>query len=172
MTDVMSDGIARFNQLADADARAELHSCLAVSRWIGEMAAARPYASASDAATRAGARARTMSPAEVESALARHPRIGERAGAQHDAAFSAREQSSMAQADVDVAAAIRAGNVDYENKFGRVFLIRAAGREPAEIFNELQRRLANDDAAELSEVVEQLAQIAEGRLRVLLGESA
>ena len=172
MTDVMSDGIARFNDLTDAAARAELRSCLAVSRWVEETAAARPYASVSSAETQAGALARTLTPDEVEAALARHPRIGERASAQHDAAFSAREQSSMAQAGDDVTAAIRAGNVAYENKFGRVFLIRAAGREPVEMLTELNRRLANDDAAELSEVIEQLAQIAEGRLRVLWGESA
>ena len=172
MTGVRSDGITRFNELPEADVRAELHSCLAVPRWIEEMVAGRPYASAPDALTQAGARARSMSPAEVESALARHPRIGERASAQHDAAFSAREQSSMAQAGDDVAAAIRAGNTAYENKFGRVFLIRAAGREPAEILAELTRRRSNDELAELPEVVEQLGQIAQGRLRVLLGGSA
>ncbi len=172
MTEVKSDGATRFNELTEADAQAELHSCLAVPRWIDEMVAGRPYASAADAITLGGARARTMTPAEVELALARHPRIGERASAQHDAAFSAREQSGMAQAGEDVAAAIRVGNVAYENKFGRVFLIRAAGREPAEMLVELQRRLASDDGAELSEVIEQLAQIAEGRLRVLLEESA
>ena len=71
----------------------------------------------------------------------------------------------MTDADADVADAIAAGNAAYEERFGRVFLIRAAGRSPAEILAELNRRLENDDDAEASESLDQLAQIALLRLR-------
>ena len=66
-----------------------------------------------------------MSP---QAALARHPRIGERAGHDYNAAHSAREQAGVYLADRDVAARIAAGNVAYEDRFDRVFLIRASGR--------------------------------------------
>ena len=85
---------------------------------------------------------------ELEAALARHPRIGERAGAGHDAAFSAREQSGVDRSDADVAARLADGNRAYEERFDRVFLIRAAGRDAAEILAELERRLDNDDETE------------------------
>ncbi|MDQ3457450.1 MAG: 2-oxo-4-hydroxy-4-carboxy-5-ureidoimidazoline decarboxylase, partial [Actinomycetota bacterium] len=98
---------------------------------------------------------------EVEAALARHPRIGERAGAAHDAEFSAREQAGVAS---DEHEALRRANAAYEARFDRVFLIRAAGRSGAEILAELDRRLQNSDEAELAEVIVQLGEIAVLRL--------
>ena len=71
----------------------------------------------------------------------------------------------MTDAAAGVTAAIAAGNVAYEQRFGRVFLIRAAGRAPEQILAELQRRLRNDDQAEASEALAQLAEIAILRLR-------
>jgi 2-oxo-4-hydroxy-4-carboxy-5-ureidoimidazoline decarboxylase len=49
-----------------------------------------------------------------------------------------------------------------------VFLIRAAGRSPQEMLAELRRRLANDAAAERTEVTEQLAQITGLRVKELV----
>lgn len=49
--------------------------------------------------------------------------------------------------------------------FGRVFLIRAAGRDRAELLAELRLRLRNDTATELREIGGQLREIALGRLR-------
>jgi 2-oxo-4-hydroxy-4-carboxy-5-ureidoimidazoline decarboxylase len=63
-----------------------------------------------------------------------------------------------------VAQRLAAGNVAYEERFGHVFLIRAAGRSGAEILAELERRLANDAAAERAETVDNLRQIALLRL--------
>ena len=71
----------------------------------------------------------------------------------------------MTDAAADVAAAIAAGNAAYEDRFGRVFLIRAAGRSPEEMLAELQRRLGNDDDTEAREALGQLAEIAVLRLR-------
>ena len=65
--------------------------------------------------------------------------------------------------------AIRAGNVEYENRFDRVFLIRAAGRSPQEILAELRRRLSNTPEDERAEVVTQLREIALTRLETVLG---
>ena len=62
------------------------------------------------------------------------------------------------------AAELAAGNVAYEQRFDRVFLIRAAGRSADEILAELERRLENDDAAERDETVRQLREIAVLRL--------
>ncbi|MET0813427.1 MAG: 2-oxo-4-hydroxy-4-carboxy-5-ureidoimidazoline decarboxylase, partial [Microbacterium sp.] len=50
-------------------------------------------------------------------------------------------------------------------RFGRVFLIRAAGRSPEEMLAELDRRLSNDDGTEAAEATGQLAEIALLRLR-------
>lgn len=78
----------------------------------------------------ASAAASSLDDAALERALSRHPRIGERAQAgRHDAAHSAREQSGVDRDDADLAARLLAGNRAYEERFDRVFLIRAAGRD-------------------------------------------
>jgi 2-oxo-4-hydroxy-4-carboxy-5-ureidoimidazoline decarboxylase len=86
-------------------------------------------------------------------------------GENAEAAASRREQAAMTTAADDDVAAIAAGNAAYEERFGRVFLIRAAGRTPGEIRAELERRLTNDPDAETLEATRQLAEIALLRLR-------
>ena len=157
-----------FNALPEAEARERLTTCLDVPRWVDTVLEGRPYAD--QAALQAVAtNAAELDDAELEAALARHPRIGERASAGHDAAFSAREQSGVDRDDVDVAERLAAGNRAYEERFDRVFLIRAAGRDAAEILGELERRLGNDDGTERGETVTQLREIALLRLEQVVG---
>jgi 2-oxo-4-hydroxy-4-carboxy-5-ureidoimidazoline decarboxylase len=158
-----------FNRLPEPEARERLAECLDVLRWVETVAAGRPYAD-HDALHATARAAAALDDRELEQALARHPRIGERAGAGHDAAHSAREQAGVDPADREVAERIAAGNAAYEERFDRVFLIRASGRTGPQILAELERRLGNDDDAERAETVEQLTQIALLRLDQLVGE--
>ena len=59
---------------------------------------------------------------------------------------------------------LRAGNEAYEERFGRVFLIRAAGRSAEEILAALESRLSNDEDTEQAIVADQLREIALLRL--------
>lgn len=163
--------IEEFNRLNDHAAGSLLMTCLAVPRWVDEVLSGRPYATTPALVTAAGERASTLTAEEVEAALARHPRIGERAGDGHDAEFSEREQAGFNREDADLASAMAMGNVEYERRFGRVFLIRAAGRSAEEILAELRRRLANTPAAEVGEVVQELGAIAVLRLEQLVSQS-
>ena len=153
-----------FNVLPVAEATERLLTCLAVPRWAADVVDGRPYADLAALAKQADAAAATLTDDEVAAALARHPRIGERAGAGHDAAFSAREQAAVAPDDE-----LMTGNKEYERRFGRVFLIRAAGRTAPEILAELRRRLDNDEATEQAETVAQLREIALLRLPEVVG---
>jgi len=108
--------------------------------------------------------------AEIDEAIAHHPRIGEKPtgeGAAQD--FSRSEQASLDEDDAELAAAIAAGNKAYEDRFGRVFIIRAAGRTRAEILEELERRLELPNSTELEIVGEQLRDIALIRLEKFYG---
>lgn len=148
-----------------------LPECLAVDRWVLEVAAAAPFASLDELLERANAAAASLSDQELEQALSHHPRIGERAeGAGLASAFSRREQASADADDAELSAAIADGNRAYEARFDRVFLIRAAGRNRAEILAELNRRLHLDDASERETVVTQLREIALLRIRAALTE--
>jgi 2-oxo-4-hydroxy-4-carboxy-5-ureidoimidazoline decarboxylase len=153
-----------FNTLPEAEARERLLTCLAVPRWADEVLAGRPYADPAGLADAASRAAATLSDTELEEALSRHPRIGEEASVGHDAAFSRREQAGVEGTDPAVAERLAEGNRAYEEKFGHVFLIRAAGRDATEILSELERRLSNDEGTERAETLGALRQIALLRL--------
>ena len=142
--------------------REVLTSCLSVPRWVDEVLAGQPYDTARALLAAADRAARELSDVELDQALSGHPRIGERGGAQ-----SQREQSGV-DSGSDTVARLAAGNAAYETRFGRVFLIRAAGRDADEILAELERRLDNDDATERAETVDNLRQIALLRLEATL----
>ena len=138
--------------------REQLLSCLSVPRWADDVLAGEPYADRESLLAAADVSARSLSDSEIDEALAAHPRIGERGGA----------QSQKEQAGIDPSDRLAAGNAAYEERFGRVFLIRAAGRDAEEILAELERRLGNTDEAERAETVDNLRQIALLRLEAQL----
>ena len=74
----------------------------------------------------------------------------------------------MLDADAATRDALRDGNRAYEERFDRVFLIRASGRSPEEMLAELNRRMDSDEETERAEVIEQLAQITGIRVRELV----
>ncbi|MDZ5079215.1 2-oxo-4-hydroxy-4-carboxy-5-ureidoimidazoline decarboxylase [Nesterenkonia sp. HG001] len=167
--EAMSVALAEFNSAPDEQARAQLRSCLNVARWIERLLEARPFASVDAAVESARHAAHPLTPGEIDQALADHPRIGERTEAESaEAEFSRREQAGLGEADASVEQRLAAGNRAYEQRFGRVFLIRAAGRSHEEILAELERRLQLDPAEELEIAGEQLEQIAALRLEGLL----
>lgn len=148
--------------------RAALLACLAVPRWADEVAGQGPYASAAALIEAARAAATPLPRDEIDQAMAEHPRIGEKpTGSSQAAGFSRTEQASVDADDAELAAALAAGNRVYEERFDRVFLIRAAGRSRREILDELQRRLLLDDDTEAAIVGSELRDIALLRLGVL-----
>ncbi len=160
-----SNALSDFNTADDAAARELLLTCAAVPRWAEEVASGRPYPDV-EAVLDAARNAAPWTDADVDAALARHPRIGERAeGEEADAAHSRREQSGVDTSDTTTAERLRAGNRAYEERFGHVFLIRAAGRSAEEILAALEQRLTNDPATERRIVAEQLREIAVLRLQ-------
>ena len=158
-----------FNRLSPSQARDALLACAHVGRWADAVAGGRPYASVDDAVDAALAAAHPWTDDEVDSALSRHPRIGERAeGDAADAAMSRSEQSGVDPSDDDVTRRLAEGNRAYEEKFGHVFLVRAAGRSAEEILEQLTERLGNDAGTERANAARNLREIAALRLRGML----
>lgn len=163
--------LAEFNAADSAAAQAALRPCIDVSRWVEAVAAARPFAARDQLLEFAAQAANPFTPAEVEAAMAHHPRIGERpTAASTEASMSRSEQAGVDPADAAAAEALARGNREYEEKFGRVFLIRAAGRTAPEILQALNQRLSNSPAEEDTIVAQQLREIAVLRLEGLISE--
>jgi len=96
-----------------------------------------------------------------------HPRIGEhkaKAATEQSLAWSSGEQSA-AQLTDETQAALAAANVEYEQRFGRIFIVCASGKSAAEMLEILRGRLSNDAETELLEAGEQQRQITQIRLR-------
>ena len=147
--------------VTDAELREGLGACLHVRRWVDDVVAEAPFASVDALLDVARDKATPLSPGEVDEAMADHPRIGERPkGAGTSASFARAEQASSASADEDLARRLAEGNAAYEERFGRVFLIRAAGRSRPEILAELERRLRLDPDEEIAIVGQELRDIA------------
>lgn len=150
--------------------REDLLTCLRVPRWADALAG-QSYDTLLGLERTAVAAATPLSPEEIEGALAAHPRIGDAStSADAEAQFTADEQAASQSDDPELARRLAEGNAAYEAKFGRVFLIKAAGRTREDIVAELERRLATDNVAELAEVANQLRGIALLRLRALYAD--
>lgn len=153
-----------FNEMSRDAADRLLRPCLDIDRWVRTLVDGRPYRSAEKLIDAARVAADPFTEKEVEAALAHHPRIGQRAeGGSAEAALSRSEQAGLA-VDDNVQQRLRAGNEAYEERFGRVFLIRAAGRSAEEILAALESRLTNDERTELLVAADQLREIALLRL--------
>lgn len=154
-----------FNTAEAEQASKWVRACADVERWVDAVVAGRPYGSVTEAVAATQSLANPWTEAEIDAALARHPRIGERAqGSDADAAMSRSEQSAVADAQAGVTERLAQGNREYEAKFGHVFLIRAAGRSAEEILAQLDQRMRNTPEQERHNAAQNLREIAGLRL--------
>ena len=166
------DGFARrpagavgcLDELPDDELRARLLEVCSSPRWADLVAAARPFGAAEEVYAAGDRALAALSEADLDQALAGHPRIGERA---HSAA-SRREQSGVS--GDETLAALAEGNREYEARFGHVYLVCASGRSGEELLAVLRSRLRNDAATERRVVREELGKINRLRLQRLVEE--
>ncbi len=162
-------GVPDFDRAMPADAAALIAPCCASVRWIDALVAHRPHSSLAGITDASDAAIAQLSWPDIEQALAAHSRIGDRAeGADRESAWSRQEQSAAATPEADIQQALVAGNAEYEQRFGHVFLICATGRSAEDVLAALTRRLENPPDTEREIVRDELTQIVRLRLAKLL----
>jgi 2-oxo-4-hydroxy-4-carboxy-5-ureidoimidazoline decarboxylase len=178
-------GLERLNGLPDGAAQEELLACCSSARWAAEVASGRPFATVGEVLARSDDSVAGLARADLEDALAGHPRIGDRSGVGpaagagaavgqpgHGAAaavgWSRQEQAGVQAADQAVVRALADGNDAYERRFGHIYLVCATGRSGAELLALLRERLDNDPGTEWDVVRRELGKINRIRLRKLL----
>ena len=154
--------IEEFDAWDAGEAAAAVRACAEVESWVAALVSGRPWGEVDALMDEAVRRAAAWTDAEVEGGLAGHPRIGERGGE-----LSAREQAGVGD-EPDLARRLAEGNRRYEERFGRIYLVRAAGRTGEELAGLLEQRLGNDPETERAVVHGELAEIAVLRLRGLV----
>lgn len=161
--------LAALNALDDSAAAAELTRCCGARRWVDEMLAARPFRTESElfeAATRVW---ESLAPEDWLQAFAHHPRIGDATAARAQTQqWSRQEQAGMDAASESVRIELARGNVEYEQRFGFIFLIAASGKSASEMLAALQERLTHDRDTEVRVAAREHARITRLRLEKLL----
>jgi 2-oxo-4-hydroxy-4-carboxy-5-ureidoimidazoline decarboxylase len=166
--------LERLNGLPAELARQELLACCSSARWAAEVASERPYASAGEVLARSDESVAGLGQADLEEALAGHPRIGDRSragpapGEGAAADWSGQEQAGAHTADPATLQALADGNEAYERRFGHIYLVCATGRSGAELLALLRERLGNEPGTEWDVVRRELGKINQIRLRKLL----
>lgn len=156
--------LERFNTAAPEVAGELLDICAPIPSWRAGLLARRPYASQSELLAMARELSAQWSDLEVDAALAHHPRIGEKvAGEGAEARASRQEQGNLSEDERARLEWVEA-NQAYEQRFDRIFLIRAAGRTPEEMMSQLQQRMGNSPEEEARVRAGELAEIALLRL--------
>lgn len=134
-------------------------SCCGSRAFATAVAAGRPYASADALEAAISSAFASLTWEDVQEAMAGHPRIGDRV-----TGTSAAEQSGVGDAS---RGALVTGNVAYEERFGHVFLICAAGLTGEQMLAALRERLCHEPAAERAVAVRELQKITVLRARKL-----
>lgn len=172
-----SNGLDRLDRLEDrtgldvlnkasAETAARMLGEVCASRaWIAAVLTRRPYETPRSLYARSDTATATLGAEDLEEAIEGHAVIG---APRQDDPRSAREQSGVDRAGDVVLADLRTGNLAYERRFGRVFLICASGRSAVEMLAELHDRLDNDPATEWEVTREELRRINRLRLEGLI----
>jgi OHCU decarboxylase len=166
--------LTRWNSLPPEEATLEILPCCGSHSWARQMAALRPIEDEGSLLAASDKIWRSLTEADWMQAFAHHPRIGHSVAPStapaRSAQWSSEEQRKVGAAGDDVVAALAEGNRAYEQRFGRIFIVCAAGKSAQTILNILRRRLQNDEQTELQESAEQQRQIASLRLKKWISE--
>jgi len=158
--------LQQFNRYDLQQARQVIAHCVAIAAWQSQLLARRPFRDTTELYRVASELMANWGEEELLSALDAHPRIGERpAGQSSEAEASRNEQAAVQESDAQSKEAIRLANQRYEQRFHRIFLIRAKGRSPQDILTSLAQRLQLSDAEDIKVSVQQLREITLLRLQ-------
>ena len=170
----MRPALERLNALPAGEAEARFLACCGSSAWARRMAAAHPFASVEDLAAAADRAWRELSKDDWLEAFAAHPPIGVAGTGPADlhpppnSAWSRQEQVGTESASPETLANLADANLEYEDRFGHIFIVCASGRNAAEMLAAARERLGNDPETELAIAAEEQRKITRLRLERLL----
>ena len=168
--------LEEINRLPSQDVETEFLKCCGSTRWAKRMAEARPFTDANHLLSKADEIWWSLSTDDWLEAFRAHPKIGEKKAATAQSAeaqrWSAQEQSQSQQAAAETKAALAEGNLRYEDRFGFIFIVCAAGKSAGEILASLSQRLGNNHETERRIAADEQRKITQLRLNRLVDSSS
>lgn len=163
------DVLARWNHLPAELASEQILPCCGSSAWARELAASRPLHDEAGLLAASDEIWQGLKPEDWLEAFSKHPQIGEKkapaAASTQAASWSEQEQQKVSSAAEAVRHDLAQANREYEQRFGRVFIVCATGKSAEEMLAILRRRMQNDDATELHAATEEQRKITNIRLK-------
>ena len=164
--------LKELNALPSAQAQEEFLKCCGSRTWANALSDARPFIDADALIHKADSVWWSLSENDWLEAFCAHPKIGEQGAAavqsEQARSWSAQEQSGIQYAVAETKAALAAGNQEYEDRFGFIFIVCAAGKTSEEMLAILNERLQNDPGTELRIAAEEQRKITRLRLEKLI----
>ena len=159
------------NSLGVGGAYEVLERCCGARAWVEALVARRPFPSVEDAYRIADDVWAGMGRNDIMEAFRHHPRIGDVEGLRtkfaSTATWACGEQAGAVAAEESTLQALAQGNMDYEARFGHIFIVCATGKSAAEMLAILGARMPNEPDAELLVAAEQQRLITRIRLEKL-----
>jgi 2-oxo-4-hydroxy-4-carboxy-5-ureidoimidazoline decarboxylase len=156
-----------------APTRAEaLAKCCGATAWVARLNAVFPIADADMLFQQAKTIWYNLAEADWREAFTHHPKIGDVNSLKEKFASTSQwaegEQGAVKQASQDTLEALAAGNDEYEQKFGYIFIVCATGKSADEMLALLQARLPNSPEQEIRVAMAEQDKITRIRLEKLL----
>jgi 2-oxo-4-hydroxy-4-carboxy-5-ureidoimidazoline decarboxylase len=159
--------LSEYNQLSKQEATQAILPTNGSRQWAQLMTAQRPYLTEDDLFAAADRLWRDLPEADQQEAFDSHPRIGERHAhkrATNQSLQWSQQEQTLSEEETTRQALVEA-NLQYEKRFGRIFIVCASGKSQEQMLAILQHRLQNDAQSEREETAEQQRQITQLRLR-------
>lgn len=170
----MNTKLDRWNALPPQEAVREILPCCGSDTWGAGMVSRRPFRDENSLLTVADEIWANLEERDWLEAFRSHPRIGDSRAQKivtpQSSLWSAREQEKAAIGGEMLMANLKNGNLAYEKKFGRIFIVCATGKSAGEILENLRHRLDNDEATELQLAREEQRKIMQLRLKKWLAQ--
>lgn len=164
-----------FNRQSDKLVSTAFLQCCSSETWVQRMMQSRPFPTQQQLLEQASKHWRNLQEQDYLQAFEGHPKIGDvnslREKYAGTRALASGEQGGVAGASEEVFQELSAGNRDYEEKNGFIFIVCATGKGADEMLAMLQARLANTRAQEIKNACVEQEKITALRLQKMLSKT-
>lgn len=162
--------VLEFNRLEEQAAFEELFKCCGSTNWAKQVVAKRPFANLTEIKKVSDEIWNKGTEIDWLEAFTHHPKIGDPEAFKKKFAtkeWAANEQAGVQAASTDVIEKLANDNIEYEKRFGFIFIVCATGKSADEMLHLLEQRLPNTPEEEIKIAAEEQNKITHIRLSKL-----
>ncbi len=163
--------IAEFDHLPQEKKRELLLQCCGSEEWVNKMLAIFPVEDLVEFLDAAEQKWNECTQQQQMQAFEHHPQIGDinslKEKFSNTAEWAATEQSGVNNSNEDTLHQLANANIEYESKYGFIFIICATGKSAEEILRNFRERLNNNKEEEIKIAADEQLKITKLRLETI-----